>query len=111
MAWTKPRWSNSCNAHAELSGARKASCGRKAGHGGKWHRDGEVRWRVAKPEPEIPAEPHLHNLRLHLNHNLRAMPFATMTVPLPCSVGGQGRAFSREYLIDGTLISITGEVT
>lgn len=85
-------------------------CQRDADHGGKWHKSGDVRWRVAKPVPEIPAEPHLHTLYLML-HGQSGVDVGTLAVQLPCGIGGYRQAFSRQYLVDGTLISISGEVS
>lgn len=112
MPWTEPK----CNETAEVKSRSFAGdgypvlCQRPEGHGGKWHRDGEVRWRVAKPVPETPAEPHLHTLQLRVTSR-DGVDVDTLAVPLPCGIGGYRHVFSRQYLVDGTLISISGEVS
>lgn len=111
MAWTKARWANPCSEIATLTSDYQAMCRRKAGHGGKWHKDGEVRWRVAKPQPEPPTEPHLHTLHLRVDVALGKEPLGRLTVPLPCGIDGHRQVFSREYLVNGTPVLITGDLS
>lgn len=101
-----------CGAHAKLSDTYEATCRKREDHDSRWHRDGEVRWRVTERKMLAPpVEPHLHTLKLRVT-GLDDTLIGGVTVPLACGAAIRpGQAFSRQYWIGGVLARISGEVT
>lgn len=83
MPFVKPR----CSYRGLSATGPVMECTRPQYHGGKWHKNGDLRWRVTREltgaDLKPPAEPHLHTLQLALTGQGGA-GIGQLVVPLAC---------------------------